>query len=451
MSGVTNTGTLEVTGDVGVSPIISSAITGLALEMDESNEFSASTMVEGKVMAADYTSGTTKEDLATDIADMIELRKEMSSLPYTTKLTGTSISGKVLTPGVYHYTGAITMAASTKVTLTGGPDDIFVFQSTGALTLGANAVIELDGGVKARNVFWTPTAATFGASAKFQGVLLTSAAANYGAGAEHVGHLYSQSHITMAAGVVIKASRCSGLPSLAPTSAPTEAPSAEVVESVGRLCNFAILAETGVTNTGALDVTGDVGVSPIISSAITGLTLILDESEEFSASTMVEGKVMAADYTSGTTKEDLAAAVVAMTELRTEMSSMPYTTKLTVTSISGKVLTPGVYHYTGAITMAASTKVTLTGGPDDIFVIQCTGAITLGASAVVELEGGVQAKNVYWTPTAATFGASAKFQGVLLPSTAATYGAGAEHVGHVYAQTHVTTGAGVIIKASPCE
>jgi hypothetical protein len=228
---------------------------------------------------------------------------------------------------------------------------------------------------------------------------------------------------------------------------------AQVVESrLGRLCNYAILSETGVTNTGALEVTGDVGVSPIEASAITGMALKMDKkSKAWSESKMVTGKVLASDYSGGTTADDLAADVVSMEALYTEMSSIPYTTKLTATSISGLVLTPGVYKYTGAITMAASTKVTLSGGPDDVFVIQSTGALTLGANAVIELEGGVQAKNVFWTPSAATFGANAKFQGVLLTGTAATYGAGAEHVGHIYALTHVTMGAGVKIEAAPCQ
>jgi hypothetical protein len=226
---------------------------------------------------------------------------------------------------------------------------------------------------------------------------------------------------------------------------------AQVVESrLGRLCDYAILSESGVTNTGALEVHGNVGSSPVKAAAITGMALKMDKSKAWSASTMVTGKVMASDYKSGTTADDLAADIVSMEALHTEMSEMPYTTKLTATSISGLVLTPGVYKYTGAITMAASTKVTLTGGPDDVFVIQCTGALTLGANAVIELEGGVQAKNVFWTPSAATFGANAKFQGVLLTGTAATYGAGAEHVGHIYAMTHVTMGAGVKIEAAPC-
>jgi hypothetical protein len=148
-----------------------------------------------------------------------------------------------------------------------------------------------------------------------------------------------------------------------------------VVGSLGRLCSYAILSMSGVTNTGTLDVTGDVGVSPIISSAITGLALIMDESKEFSAFTMVEGKVMAADYPSGTTKEDLATDIAAMIVLRTEMFSMPYTTKLTGSSISGLVLTPGVYKYIGALTMAASTKVTLTGGPNDISSFRVQGPL----------------------------------------------------------------------------
>jgi hypothetical protein len=238
--------------------------------------------------------------------------------------------------------------------------------------------------------------------------------------------------------------------SKSPTKSPSATPTGAQVDTLGSLCRYAILAETGIKTKGTLDLTGDVGVSPITFAAIVGFGLRLDRKKAFSTSALVTGKVFAADYRGGTTTEDLASDIRAMEALYTEMSTLPATTTLTETSISGLVFTPGVYKYVGAITMAAATKVTLNGGADDVFVIQSTGALTLGATAVIELGSNVQAKNVYWTSVGATFGAGAKFKGVLLSSTAATYGAGAEHIGHSYAQTAIKIGPGVTITAIPC-
>jgi hypothetical protein len=222
------------------------------------------------------------------------------------------------------------------------------------------------------------------------------------------------------------------------------------VDYIGDICRYAILAETAITNTGALDLTGDVGLSPIGFAFIVGLGLKLDSSKAFSKSAMVDGEVFAADYMGGTTTVDLKKDIIAMEALHLEMSTMTPTDTIAATSISGLDFTPGVYYYGGAITSAASTKATFTGGPDDIFVIQAGGALSLGANFVIELVGGVQEKNIFWTCTAATFGADAKFKGVLLASTAASYGAGAEHVGHIYVQSALTMGDGVVIKAIPC-
>ena len=61
---------------------------------------------------------------------------------------------------------------------------------------------------------------------------------------------------------------------------------------------FAILTKAGVTTTGATQVTGDIGTSPIAASSLTGFDLILDSSTAFSTSTYVtDGEVYAADYT----------------------------------------------------------------------------------------------------------------------------------------------------------
>jgi hypothetical protein len=238
-------------------------------------------------------------------------------------------------------------------------------------------------------------------------------------------------------------------PTDAPSLAPTD-PAVTTVDYIGSLCRYAILAETGITNTGTLDLTGDMGLSPTTFAAITGFALKLDSKKAFSKSALVKGEVFAADYRGGTTTQDLATDIRSMEALYMQMSSMTPTTTLTATSISGLVFTPGVYRYGGAITSAAATKIIFRGGADEIFVVQAGGAITMGANAEIVLEGGAQEKNIFWTSVGSTLGADVIFKGVTLSSTTANYGAGAVHTGHIYAQTAVTIGTGVVIKTIPC-
>jgi len=68
-SGITNVPKTLITGDIGVSPISSTAITGFGLVMDATNVFSTSDQVTGKVYASDYA-GSTASNLTTAGSDM---------------------------------------------------------------------------------------------------------------------------------------------------------------------------------------------------------------------------------------------------------------------------------------------------------------------------------------------------------------------------------------------
>ncbi|MBN1578841.1 MAG: DUF3494 domain-containing protein, partial [Chitinispirillaceae bacterium] len=70
--------------------------------------------------------------------------------------------------------------------------------------------------------------------------------------------------------------------------------------NLGTSGNFALLAKTGISVTGTSSVVGDLGVSPAAATFITGLGLIADPSNTFSTSSLVTGKIYAADYTSPT-------------------------------------------------------------------------------------------------------------------------------------------------------
>ena len=70
--------------------------------------------------------------------------------------------------------------------------------------------------------------------------------------------------------------------------------------NLGTAGNFVALAKTGISATGTTSIVGDIGQSPSAASYITGFGLIMDVSNTFSTSSLVTGRIYAADYTSPT-------------------------------------------------------------------------------------------------------------------------------------------------------
>ena len=57
-----------------------------------------------------------------------------------------------------------------------------------------------------------------------------------------------------------------------------------------------ILSKSGISTTGVTLIIGNIGVSPIAATAITGFGLILDRTGQFSRSSLVSGNIYAATY-----------------------------------------------------------------------------------------------------------------------------------------------------------
>ena len=72
-----------------------------------------------------------------------------------------------------------------------------------------------------------------------------------------------------------------------------QAPVGQAPVDLGTAANFAVLSQSGISTTGTTSIVGDIGVSPIAATAITGFSLILDSSQQFSRSSLVTGKVYA--------------------------------------------------------------------------------------------------------------------------------------------------------------
>jgi hypothetical protein len=216
------------------------------------------------------------------------------------------------------------------------------------------------------------------------------------------------------------------------------APAAQAPVNLGTSGNFAILAKSGISTVPASVITGDIGVSPINSSAITGFALDLTAGSAFATSTQVTGKVYAPDY-AAPTPASLTTAIGDMQTAYTDAAgrTIPDFIELGAGQIGGLTLVPGLYKW--GTDVLISSDVTLNGGPTDVWIFQISGKITQANGTKIFLAGGALAKNVFWQSFGdIALGTTCHFEGVLLTQTAISLATGASINGRLLAQTAVT-------------
>jgi hypothetical protein len=178
---------------------------------------------------------------------------------------------------------------------------------------------------------------------------------------------------------------------------------------------------------------------------MTGFSLIADSTNTFSTSSLVTGKVYAADY-APPTPAVMTAAISDMETAFTDAAgrTTPDFTELGAGDISGLTLVPGLYKW-GTGVLITNAGVTLSGGANDVWILQIAGDLTVSNSAVVTLVGGAQAKNIFWQVSGqANLGTAADFKGIILSQTLISLNTGAKMNGRALAQTAVTLNATAI-------
>jgi hypothetical protein len=201
-TGVSTTGTTAVTGNIGVSPAAATYITGFALIADPTNVFSTSSLVTGHLFAADYAVPT-PDNLTTAVGDMMTAYTDAAgrSLPDHTELGAGNIDGMTLAPGLYKWGTGVTIPIG--VTLSGGANDVWIFQIAQTLSVANGAIVTLSGGAQARNIFWQVAGqATLGTTSDFKGNILCQTAIVLNTGAVMKGRALAQSAVTLDASAV---------------------------------------------------------------------------------------------------------------------------------------------------------------------------------------------------------------------------------------------------------
>lgn len=192
---------------------------------------------------------------------------------------------------------------------------------------------------------------------------------------------------------------------------------AAVTVNLGTADGFAILAGSGITNTGTTTITGDIGSFSTVS--ITGSPTVI-------------GTNHAGDEITQGAKTDLATAF--------GNANQTCTQNLTGQDLGGLVLTPGVYCFDSSAQLTGTLTLNGQGNPNAIFVFKMGSTLTTASNSIVTLTNSAQACNVFWrVGSSATLGTDTNLKGNILALTSITLTTGVNVGGRVLAQNGAVT------------
>ena len=194
-----------VSGNIGVSPAAASYITGFALIADPSNAFATSTQVVGggRVFAANYAVPT-PTILTTAVQDMEGAYSDAAgrATPEFLNMGSGNLGGLTLEPGLYKWGSSVTLP--TDLAISGGPNDVWIFQMSGDLVMSAAKRVILSGGAQAKNIFWQVAGqVVVGTTAHLEGVVLAKTGITLKTGSSLNGRALAQTMVALDSATIV--------------------------------------------------------------------------------------------------------------------------------------------------------------------------------------------------------------------------------------------------------
>ncbi len=198
-TGVTDVPASAIVGDVGASPITGAAIGVTCAEVTGTIH-----SVDAAGPACEVTDPTF---LTTAVSDMEIAYADAAgrTVPApVTELGAGDISAMTLAPGLYKWGTGLNID-NRGVTLTGGANDVWIFQIGQNLTVANAAIVTLGGSAQAKNIFWQVAGqATLGTTADFKGTILSKTLISLDTGAVMNGRALAQTAVTLKMNAVTK-------------------------------------------------------------------------------------------------------------------------------------------------------------------------------------------------------------------------------------------------------
>ena len=201
--------------------------------------------------------------------------------------------------------------------------------------------------------------------------------------------------------------------------------------NLGTAGNFAVLAGSGITNTGPTTITGDVGTFPTTTE--TG----------FGSVTLI-----------GTNHAGDAVTQVAKTDLTTAYNDAAGRIPATTVSgdLGGQTLVPGVYKSASSLGLTGTLTLDAQGDPNAVFIFQMGSTLTTASGSNVNLINGAQSCDIFWqVGSSATLGTGSTFRGNILALTSITATTGATVDGRLLAMNGAVTLDTNTITEATCE
>ena len=194
--------------------------------------------------------------------------------------------------------------------------------------------------------------------------------------------------------------------------------------------NLAVLAGASITNTGATNITGDMGLSP--GTSIGGFPPgILNGTLHINDAIAVQAKL------------DLVAAY-------NDAAGRTATDKVIVSgNLGGLTLTPGLYKSTSSLSLSSGNLTfDAKGNADAVFIIQIASSLTTTSGRKMILSGGAKASNIFWqVGSSATIGTTTIFKGNIMAMQSITFNTGATLDGRAMARNgNITMAGNTIVK-----
>lgn len=186
--------------------------------------------------------------------------------------------------------------------------------------------------------------------------------------------------------------------------------------NLGTTSGFAVLAGSGITNTGATTINGDIGTFP--TTSITGLGTVT-----------LNGVNHGGDSVTQQAKTDL------ITAYNDAAGRAPTTTFAPALDLGGLTLTPGVYNNPTSFGLTGTLTLNALGDPNAVWIFQTGSTLITASGSDVSLLSGAQACHVFWqVGSSATLGTNTDFAGNILALTSITLNTGATVDGRVLAR-----------------